>query len=281
MNIIDAGLKFKSNLSKRKNTQRIIVHHSAANESVETIHSWHLGRGWVGIGYNFYIRKDGTIYQGRGWEYVGAHCSGYNSTSIGICFEGNYETSDIRMPEAQYNAGVALIAEALKRYPAITEICGHRQYSVTACPGKYFPLAGLIADGKGNKGSVTAGTGTVVAPSYNENVKALQEALNADDIRDANGNKLIVDGLKGTNTSAAIKKVLLKAGAFDNKKYTIGITGEVVRWLQRRLNAELGSDLNEDGKFGNDTRTAVGQWQKAKNLTVDYIAGVDTITSLL
>ncbi|CAF3643857.1 unnamed protein product [Rotaria sp. Silwood1] len=44
-------------------------------------------RGWDDIGYSFLICNDNDdqqyIYRGRGWRYVGAHCIGYNSKSLG------------------------------------------------------------------------------------------------------------------------------------------------------------------------------------------------------
>ncbi|CAF2617832.1 unnamed protein product [Rotaria sp. Silwood2] len=43
--------------------------------------------GWYDIGYSFIICNDNhdrqQIYMGRGWEYIGAHCKGYNSRSLG------------------------------------------------------------------------------------------------------------------------------------------------------------------------------------------------------
>ena len=46
--------------------------------------------GWHDIGYNFLIGGDGVIYEGAGWDSVGAHALGYNSQSIGICFIGDF-----------------------------------------------------------------------------------------------------------------------------------------------------------------------------------------------
>lgn len=40
-------------------------------------------KGWSDIGYNFLVGEDGSVYEGRGWTTVGAHCYGYNSRSIG------------------------------------------------------------------------------------------------------------------------------------------------------------------------------------------------------
>lgn len=124
-----------------------------------------------------------------------------------------------------------------------------------------------------------------------EAVRSLQEALNADGIRDANGKALKVDGIKGSMTSAAVEKVLLKAGLFDTSRgrYGVGSTGQVVKWLQMRLNTVigdsivelLGAGLEADGKLGADTRMAVGLFQEMRELKMDYVAGPKTVTELL
>lgn len=124
-----------------------------------------------------------------------------------------------------------------------------------------------------------------------EAVRSLQEALNADGIRDANGRELKVDGIRGDMTSSAVEKILLKAGAFDQSKsrYAVGSTGQVVKWLQMRLNTVigdsivelLGAGLEADGKLGADTRLVVGLFQEVRGLKMDYVAGVKTVTELL
>lgn len=124
-----------------------------------------------------------------------------------------------------------------------------------------------------------------------EAVRSLQEALNADRITDKEGNALVIDGIKGRRTGEAISKVLLKSGAFDTGKgrYCTGSTGQVVKWLQMRLNTVIGNDIIElldkpletDGNLGADTRLAIGLFQEMRDLTQDYIAGVKTITELL
>ena len=122
-------------------------------------------------------------------------------------------------------------------------------------------------------------------------VRSLQEALNADGIRDVNGRELKVDGIRGDMTSSAVEKILLKAGAFEQSKgrYSVGSTGQVVKWLQMRLNTVigdriielLGTGLNPDGKFGADTRLVVGLLQESRGLKMDYIVGAKTVTELL
>jgi N-acetylmuramoyl-L-alanine amidase len=46
--------------------------------------------GWNDIGYNFLVGEDGNVYEGQGWNYVGAHAPAYNLRSIGICIIGDF-----------------------------------------------------------------------------------------------------------------------------------------------------------------------------------------------
>lgn len=55
---------------------------------VEEIDQWHRQRGWVGIGYHYVIRRDGTVEEGRPVELPGAHVRGHNKYTIGICLVG-------------------------------------------------------------------------------------------------------------------------------------------------------------------------------------------------
>lgn len=66
MEIRKANLKFKNTLSKRKVTTEIILHCTASVEGVDytipAIHSFHLIKGWAGIGYNYVIDINGVIW---------------------------------------------------------------------------------------------------------------------------------------------------------------------------------------------------------------------------
>lgn len=146
MNIIDVGLSFTSALEKRTITDEIVLHHAAGTGSVKDIHNWHInGNGWAGIGYHFYVRKNGEVYAGRPVDTVGAHTYGENSHTIGICFEGNFENET--MSDAQKNAGAELVAKLRKDFPTVKRVSGHRDHNSTACPGKNFPFE-YIAAGK-------------------------------------------------------------------------------------------------------------------------------------
>ncbi|WP_230140993.1 peptidoglycan recognition protein family protein, partial [Clostridium neonatale] len=140
MNIIDTNLKFiSSKLGYGNVPNKIILHHAEASKcTVEDIHSWHLNNGWAGIGYHYFIRKDGSVYKGRPDGAIGSHCQGSNTGSLGICFEGNYMKETI--PTAQYNAGIDLIKYLRGKYGNLT-IYGHKELLATECPGSKFPLA--------------------------------------------------------------------------------------------------------------------------------------------
>ena len=142
MNIIDVGLKFKS-LSYGNIPNKLVLHHAEASKcTVRDIHSWHLNNGWSGIGYHYFIRKDGSIYKGRPDNTIGSHCKGSNTGSLGICFEGDY-TKEI-MPQTQYKNGIELIKYLFSKYGDLA-IYGHKELLATECPGAKFPLADFKA----------------------------------------------------------------------------------------------------------------------------------------
>jgi len=157
MNIIDTNLKFiSSKLGYGNVPNKIILHHAEASKcTVQDVHSWHLNNGWAGIGYHYFIRKDGSVYKGRPDGAIGSHCQGSNTGSLGICFEGNYMKETI--PTAQYNAGIDLIKYLRGKYGNLT-IYGHKDLLATECPGSKFPLA----DFKNLKENEEKATGYVV-----------------------------------------------------------------------------------------------------------------------
>lgn len=138
MYINETNLSFKGTMLNRTRTDYIVLHHRAGNGDVESIHKQHLGQGYSGIGYHYYIRKDGSIYTGRPIQKEGAHCLNYNSVSVGVCFEGNYEIETV-MPEAQKKSGIELVRHLKGIYPNV-QIKGHRDLYATACPGRNFPF---------------------------------------------------------------------------------------------------------------------------------------------
>jgi len=92
----------------------------------------HKARGFTTYGYHYYIRRDGTIEALRPIEAPGAHAKGYNSYSIGICYEGGLneagKAADTRT-EAQKTNTRDLVERLLVDYPEIKRIDGHRDLS--------------------------------------------------------------------------------------------------------------------------------------------------------
>lgn len=137
MKIIESNLKHPYGFSSRHTTDMIVLHHAAAKvASAETVNQWHLANGWNGIGYHYYIRKDGSIYRGRPEWALGSHAKGSNDRSIGICCEGDYMIET--MPDAQLAALQWLLRDITGRNGKL-KIKRHMDVYPTDCPGVNFP----------------------------------------------------------------------------------------------------------------------------------------------
>ena len=148
MEIKETKLKCGDMIPRSKVLEYIVIHHTAstAKETVEQIHNFHINNnGWAGIGYHFYIRKDGTVYKGRDEKYAGAHCVDYNSISLGICLEDNFE---IEKPTDSQLKSLSELLQHLKQKYGNVQVVGHRDLNATACPGKnlYSKLGSVIAN---------------------------------------------------------------------------------------------------------------------------------------
>lgn len=132
------------------NVKWIVIHYSAtpieSDFTAADIDAMHRKRGFKGIGYHKFIRKNGVVEKGRdlsqpGRFEQGAHSKGENDASIGICYEGGVHKAapnvglDTRT-EAQKRAMKRVIRELLDRYPN-AKVVGHRDMpgAATQCPG--------------------------------------------------------------------------------------------------------------------------------------------------
>lgn len=132
--------KLGTGINKR-NIKEIIVHCSATAEgkdfTVAQIRQWHLQRGFTDIGYHYVIYRDGSVHVGRPEEVSGAHCTGHNTISIGVCYIGGC-ASDGKTPkdtrtDAQKAALVKLLSELKKKYPK-AKVYPHYKFAAKACP---------------------------------------------------------------------------------------------------------------------------------------------------
>lgn len=113
----------------------LIVIHSSATRSnqrfpVKRLRECHNARFHnQGIGYHYYIERDGSLHQTRDESEMGMHARHYNAHSIGICYEGGLDeqgrTADTRTP-AQRDTLITLLRSLKARYPNAA-IMGHRE----------------------------------------------------------------------------------------------------------------------------------------------------------
>lgn len=142
------------------NVQHVVVHHSAGSNTstnytqvVRDIYTFHTEiNGWSDIGYNYLVAQDGTIYAGRDPgsdgeqdNVLGAHFCGSNSTTMGICLLGNFQTA--KPTHYAWNALQHITAFKLKKENLdplevyghslgdLGTIIGHRDGCSTYCPG--------------------------------------------------------------------------------------------------------------------------------------------------
>lgn len=89
-------------------------------------------------GYHYYITRDGTTYQTRHEQLIGAHAKDYNRNSLGICYEGGLDEqgkpADTRT-KAQKQSLLKLLKRLKKEHPQ-AQILGHRDLPNVkkACP---------------------------------------------------------------------------------------------------------------------------------------------------
>lgn len=284
MEIIETNLQFKD-MSTRKATQRIILHHAdAKNCYAEDIHRWHLNNGWSGAGYHFLVRKDGKIYRLRPENKVGAHAYGANYNSLGICFEGDYMQED--MSTEQIKAGQELVAYLKNKYN-ITTVQAHRDVCATSCPGDKFPFDEIANFESSNE----------IIPQPQENVSKGNVARIQSTLNDRYGLNIAVDNIYGNETRKALVKALQTElnkqyhrglavdGIFGTNTYNAcinvrkGAEGNITYLIQAMLVCHS-FDIDADGIFGNATENAVREFQKRNGLSVDGIVGKNTFNKL-
>jgi len=245
MNIIETNLNWAGALAKRSKIDMIVLHHAASSHcSIYNIHNWHLSNQWSGCGYHYFINKEGRIFRGRQDDVIGSHAKGYNSTSIGICFEGDFEKE---MPtQVQVESGLELVEHLKKKYN-IKNVKGHKDLMTTNCPGSLFPLEKFTTNEDENL------------------VLSFQRAASADGFK---FNSYGLDGKWGNETESVATKCIVKRRLFYKYKNSTML-------VQRLLG------IKPDGLAGKETETAIKNFQQRNGLVVDGCCGLNTWKTLL
>lgn len=180
----------------KRPVRRIFLHCSAsdnpAHDNAATMDRWHKSRGWSGIGYHYFIRKDGTLEPGRDIEKTPAAQAGHNRGTIAICCHGLAREN---FTGAQQITLYRLCAEINRAYGGHVSFHGHREVAAKACP-VFDYRRWLELDQYGNfkgSGHIEQHVGLLQEGDNGPAVRALQQRLN---IRD--------DGIFGPATRRAV-----------------------------------------------------------------------------
>lgn len=221
-----------------------------------------------------------------------------NTLNIEMCTSGDYDVS-----ATTENNTIELVKYLMNKY-GISASHVIRHYDVTgkSCPCYRF------RDSSGDweaflnclKGKVQSVTTTSSNTTNITNTSSLI-AIGQQHTINYTGHKISTDGIYGKNTKANIIRCFQKAMNTDYKanltvdgvcgKNTInalgkhyvkkGETQELVRAVQIALYCYSLDPNGTDSKFGSNTEKAVKEFQKVKGLSVDGIAGKNTILALM
>lgn len=126
----------------------IVVHYSATypdqDITRDDIDAMHRNRGFRMIGYNWFIRRNGMLEEGREEGTMTAGASGHNSGYVHICFSGGIErptgtkVGHWNPTPEQEDTLIKLIHGVQKRWPNARTVTGHRNLNgaATECPGR-------------------------------------------------------------------------------------------------------------------------------------------------
>ena len=163
-------------------TRFLLVHHTASANDYASgdvpgllrgFYRFHTGpdRRWPDVAYNFFVDRYGTVWEGRTGSLTGPVMADATGGSQGFaqlcCFIGNHQAeaptpeartsmiallaalADTYAIETEPGATTTFVSRGSNRWPAgttvtTTTIAGHRDMSLTACPGD--TAYGLVRD---------------------------------------------------------------------------------------------------------------------------------------
>lgn len=137
----------------RRPMSRVVIHHAPErllpdnptaaqiSEQMRVMEAWHakkLTPTNPRIGYQFVaVEQTGEIWEGLGWDRIGAHVGGHNTASLGILILG-IDGAKSAGSGGTWRAIAGLVREGIRRGSLIPrpELSPHRRYVATACPGE-------------------------------------------------------------------------------------------------------------------------------------------------
>jgi len=217
----------------------------AGAQAMRGIDAGHRANGWSMLGYNFVVMRDGSIWEGRGWDVVGAHCPDHNRTGVGVQVHVGGEQDP---STAALDAVCDLYVQACTRAGHTLAKRGHRDGIATECPGTdlyKWVLAGMPRPS----------TGRPVEPGTKQPIN--RPGFDAPPFPLPSGSHF------GP-----------QSGPASSVSGYHGHRDDLHRWQERmRLR---GWDIGTDGLYGPETASVARHFQREKRLVVDGLIGPAT-----
>lgn len=278
----------------------LTVHHDAiphdnrktANSILDSIKNIHVGKGWPGASYHYFIHTDGSIYQLNNHTDITWHDS-VNNNSIGIVVTGYFHTPHNNKPTDKQLASTQWLLDHLQKTLGTKKVVGHRDVGSTACPGDlFYPWVKSYKQGAGNPPTMPETLPENLLKYGRKTPEELEKFIDhelellAGDRRKINRLETEIDGLnsqiselKQTNTSFLER--------IAGKLRVVVDTSEIMKAVERLLSAEdqvvkLESLLTEEKEkresdrkgFQNDIeilRDAIDKQQKENDLLMQRV----------
>lgn len=221
--------RYEKFLKPRRAVRKVFLHCSASDhahhDNPETVDQWHKQRGWSGIGYHFFISKNGAVFHGRGLDKVPAAQEGHNTGSIAICCHGKDRD---KFTKAQMDALHSLCRDIDFAYDGKVTFHGHCEVANKACPVFDYKRE-LSLDQKGflKPGVVTekklANAGSQTISSANA-VQAVATATGT-----VSAVSAVAEAVKGPQE--VIETVRVINGVASDAKTSLQLSAELISWL--------------------------------------------------
>ena len=137
------GAKPARRRSPVKSVNYFVVHYDGGGDLdpakspqiLRNFQTYHMGKGWADIGYNFLVDQNGVIWEGRGWGIKGSHAGPKaNPCSVGVqaMLGARQKPSPAMLASLKW-----LFDETRRRYGNVSPSF-HSAWMSTSCPGEHL-----------------------------------------------------------------------------------------------------------------------------------------------